>query len=193
MTNTPVLKKSIVVGLFSILALSSCANESESETTIQPLLPGLESRTSVGFSEEKARAGLDETLELLNKIFEEEGTLESVTFDVVSAQAPNVAAVPPGELVTSYGDIVPIVALENKEGTVSASAYADMGICLFLEVSADDSQSFTFRKGIDFSVTCNPSDYTDNIIWSSDSWPASSSVVLPVSPTPLEQGSPPSE
>lgn len=177
----------------AVVALSACSGQSESENTIQPLLPGLESRTSVGFSEEKAKAGLDETLDFIDKIFSEEGTLESITFDLVSTGTPNVAAVPPGELVTSYGDIVPIVALENENGVVSASAYADLGICLFLEASVDESEKLVFRKGVDFSITCNPSDYTEDAIWSDSSWPSSSEVVMPVSPTPLEQGTPPSE
>lgn len=193
------MKYNYLVKLFAILVvplpiLVACSAQAEQEQAqIEVLLPGLEFRSGVGFSPEKARIGLDATLESANKIFKDEDSLTAITFDSVSAVSAKVAAVPPGDIVTTYGDIIPVVALEGEEGVLMASAYADNGICFFLEMKAPTTSDSTleYRKGVDFSITCNPFDYSDTITWSeTSSWPSEADVTMPNSPNPVEIGTP---
>jgi hypothetical protein len=175
-----------------LLFTSACSPSGDSQKTIEPLLPGLEYRSGLGFSPEKATAGLDDTLIVVEEIFLTSKNLTSINFDTISSNSAKVAAVPEGDLVVSYGDMVPVVAVSSDSNSFNASAYGGDGVCFFLEIKASESNSsINYRKGADFSVTCNPLDYTEDVVWSSDeSWPSADSVVMPVSEAPIEQGVP---
>lgn len=184
--------KQIIVLALASVPLVACSSSSGGDAAIPQLLPGLEYRSGLGFSPEKATSGLDEVLQVVEDLYIESKSFSEVNFDTISGIAPTVAAVPEGDLVVSYGDITPVVALVSTPSKVNASAYGNDGVCFFLEITkSTDGQTVIYRKGADFSVTCNPLDYTKDVIWSNDeSWPAADSIIMPVSETPIEQGTP---